>query len=38
MLRDESERIVDNTFEEEERAIDGDIGVQNEKIAAAKKR
>ncbi|KPN63022.1 hypothetical protein SAMN04488527_11076 [Aliiroseovarius crassostreae] len=37
MLRDESERLVDGTFEEEERAIDGDIGVLNEKIAAAKK-
>ena len=27
MLRDESERIVDNTFEQEERSVDGDIGV-----------
>jgi predicted nucleic acid-binding Zn-ribbon protein len=38
MLRDESERLVDETFEEEERVIDGDIGVLNEKIDAAKKQ
>ncbi|WP_306257990.1 hypothetical protein [Pararhizobium sp. IMCC21322] len=37
MLRDESERILDHTFEREERSIDGDIGALNEKIAAAKK-
>jgi hypothetical protein len=38
MLRDESERIVDDTFEQEERSIDGDIGVLNEKISDAKKK
>ena len=38
MLRDESERIVDDTFEQEERSIDGDIGVLNEKISDATKK
>ncbi|WP_157577828.1 hypothetical protein [Roseivivax halodurans] len=37
MLRDESERIVDNTFEQEERSIDGDIGALNDRIAEARK-
>ncbi|MCR9111385.1 MAG: hypothetical protein NXH94_21255 [Rhodobacteraceae bacterium] len=37
MLRDESERIVDDTFEQEERSIDGDIGELNDKIVEAKK-
>lgn len=37
MLRDESERIVDDTFEQEERSIDGDIGALNDDIVAAKK-
>ncbi len=37
MLRDESERIVDDTFEQEERSIDGDIGALNDRIVEAKK-
>jgi hypothetical protein len=37
MLRDESERMVDKTFEQEERSIDGDIGKIDDKITDAKK-
>jgi hypothetical protein len=37
MLRDESERIVDDTFEQEERALCGDIGALDIKAAEAKK-
>lgn len=37
MLRDESERMVDETFEQEERSIDGDIGALDQRIAEANK-
>lgn len=38
MLKDESQRLVDQTFVEEERDIDGEIGGLEVKIADAKKR
>ena len=37
MLRDESERLVDHTFVEEEHSLDGEIGVLNQKISDAQK-
>jgi hypothetical protein len=38
MLKDESQRLVDQTFVEEERDIDGDIGGINDLIIAASER
>lgn len=38
MLRDESERLVDTTFEDEQRSIDGDIGLLNQQIAETKSK